>query len=82
MERSNNGGKPTQPVESKAAWKDGAVTYFHLLFYIAISGGQIFFNKASSLTPGSTLPLSVLPQFAQLRKWAAFLAVFCLDERR
>ncbi|XP_047047528.1 probable sugar phosphate/phosphate translocator At3g14410, partial [Lolium rigidum] len=29
----------------KAAWRDGAVTYFHLLFYIAISGGQIFFNK-------------------------------------
>ncbi|KAI4962980.1 hypothetical protein ZWY2020_020564 [Hordeum vulgare] len=28
---------------------DGAVTYFHLLFYIAISGGQIFFNKASPL---------------------------------
>jgi hypothetical protein len=36
-----NGGK--QP----PAWKDGAVTYLHLLFYIAISGGQIFFNKAS-----------------------------------
>jgi hypothetical protein len=38
-----NGGKPPPP----AAWKDGAVTYLHLLFYIAISGGQIFFNKAS-----------------------------------
>jgi hypothetical protein len=31
----------------KGAWRDGAVTYLHLLFYIAISGGQIFFNKAS-----------------------------------
>jgi hypothetical protein len=81
MERSNNGGKPTQPVESKAAWKDGAVTYFHLLFYIAISGGQIFFNKASSLTPPPLGPPPIRPP-AQLRKWAAFLAVFCLDERR
>ncbi|XP_062192007.1 probable sugar phosphate/phosphate translocator At3g14410 [Phragmites australis] len=35
-----NGGKPPPP-----AWRDGAVTYFHLLFYIAISSGQIFFNK-------------------------------------
>jgi hypothetical protein len=48
MERSSNGGSGKPPVtESKAAWRDGAVTYFHLLFYIAISGGQIFFNKAS-----------------------------------
>ncbi|KAJ3693454.1 hypothetical protein LUZ60_008934 [Juncus effusus] len=26
-------------------WKEGAITYFYLLFYIAISSGQIFFNK-------------------------------------
>ncbi|KAG2576550.1 probable sugar phosphate/phosphate translocator At3g14410 isoform X1 [Panicum virgatum] len=47
MERSNDGGsrKPPPPPGSKPAWRDGAVTYFHLLFYIAISGGQIFFNK-------------------------------------
>ncbi|GJN12509.1 hypothetical protein PR202_ga30792 [Eleusine coracana subsp. coracana] len=44
MER--NGGKPLPP----PAWRDGAVTYLHLLFYIAISGGQIFFNKASPKT--------------------------------
>ncbi|VAI88179.1 probable sugar phosphate/phosphate translocator At3g14410 isoform X1 [Triticum dicoccoides] len=52
MER--NGGKQQQqqpetaapaPAPRKGAWRDGAVTYFHLLFYIAISGGQIFFNK-------------------------------------
>ncbi|KAL5222893.1 hypothetical protein ABZP36_027606 [Zizania latifolia] len=30
---------------AKGAWRDGAVTYLHLLFYIAISSGQIFFNK-------------------------------------
>ena len=54
MERGNSGSgrppsppPPAAPAERKAAWRDGAVTYFHLLFYIAISGGQIFFNKAS-----------------------------------
>ncbi|KAJ3688731.1 hypothetical protein LUZ61_017895 [Rhynchospora tenuis] len=26
-------------------WMEGAITYFYLLFYIAISSGQIFFNK-------------------------------------
>ena len=41
MER-DNGGKSPPPAP---AWRHGAVTYFHLLFYIAISGGQIFFNK-------------------------------------
>ncbi|GJN39743.1 hypothetical protein PR202_gb28880 [Eleusine coracana subsp. coracana] len=50
MER--NGGKPSPP----PAWRDGAVTYLHLLFYIAISGGQIFFNKAS---PKTRLPRSL-----------------------
>uniref|UniRef100_J3MQ56 Sugar phosphate transporter domain-containing protein n=1 Tax=Oryza brachyantha TaxID=4533 RepID=J3MQ56_ORYBR len=30
---------------ARGAWRDGAVTYLHLLFYIAISSGQIFFNK-------------------------------------
>ncbi|WVZ95208.1 hypothetical protein U9M48_041002 [Paspalum notatum var. saurae] len=47
MER-DNGGKPPPPPPAPApapAWRHGAVTYFHLLFYIVISGGQIFFNK-------------------------------------
>jgi hypothetical protein len=51
-----NGGKqqqqpPVAAAAGKAAWREGAVTYFHLLFYIAISGGQIFFNKASPSDP-------------------------------
>jgi hypothetical protein len=50
-----NGGKQQQPpaaaAAGKAAWREGAVTYFHLLFYIAISGGQIFFNKVSPSDP-------------------------------
>ena len=63
MER--NGGKQPQPqqpeaaaaaAEKKAAWRDGAITYFHLLFYIAISGGQIFFNKASPSVQSSDPP--------------------------
>ena len=78
MERNNDGGSgkppPPPPAKSKPAWRDGAVTYFHLLFYIAISGGQIFFNKASpkhSLPPqipARALSLSLsLPRTASLR---------------
>uniref|UniRef100_A0A0E0EHK4 Sugar phosphate transporter domain-containing protein n=1 Tax=Oryza meridionalis TaxID=40149 RepID=A0A0E0EHK4_9ORYZ len=53
----------------KGAWRDGAVTYLHLLFYIAISGGQIFFNKAShqsnpSLSRHHPLPSSLPPRFS------------------
>jgi hypothetical protein len=62
MERGDGGsGRP--PAERKAAWRDGAVTYFHLLFYIAISGGQIFFNKASR-TPHLTLTPRSLSRLA------------------
>jgi len=66
MERGNSGSgrppsppPPAAPAERKAVWRDGAVTYFHLLFYIAISGGQIFFNKASHAAPH--LPPGLLP---------------------
>jgi len=69
MERGNGGSgrppsppPPAAPAERKAAWRDGAVTYFHLLFYIAISGGQIFFNKASQQgKPRRTSPTSRSP---------------------
>jgi hypothetical protein len=77
MER--NGGKqqqqqqpqppppPAAAASGKAPWRDGAVTYFHLLFYIAISGGQIFFNKASPPHP-SLLSPPALPGSISVRR--------------
>uniref|UniRef100_A0A453S034 Uncharacterized protein n=2 Tax=Aegilops tauschii subsp. strangulata TaxID=200361 RepID=A0A453S034_AEGTS len=81
MER--NGGKQQQqqqletaapaPAPRKGAWRDGAVTYFHLLFYIAISGGQIFFNKASPSHPPPR-PASPAHRPAILPAAASFVA--------
>lgn len=35
---------------------EGAVTYAYLLLYIALSSGQIFFNKVGFLAPDSFPP--------------------------
>ncbi|KAL5231642.1 hypothetical protein ABZP36_030418 [Zizania latifolia] len=80
---------------AKGAWRDGAVTYLHLLFYIAISSGQIFFNKASKPQPtpsdpilllrsGRRLPLHLLtapdpPAGPALRHGGGFLWLFASD---
>ncbi|XP_020109508.1 probable sugar phosphate/phosphate translocator At3g14410 [Ananas comosus] len=47
MERAGEKSTPAAAAEEERRWRwrEGAVTYAHLLLYIALSSGQIFFNK-------------------------------------